>query len=282
MYKNWQAEYKDPTTAEECEEIRKFYKPYLEKYESKYRILYHILQQDNKLVEQTCLLSRQEPDSGVTPSLAVLDDAQALRQKEWQRGEPGEDMPRQYSSISGHLTPALPRKEDMRLDSTLNVTPKGSLDNLPAAVGGMEEAKEETHQISEKKIQGGPSTDVRTSIEETHETLLKVTPENYINVAESSRRIQRSREVSREDAIASTRHFFASVNKRNRSTTIEGLIETSPVATGRNASNVPVVSTSTTAIVTGTETTEAEISNTRTFLSNGSPSRPTVTATCQP
>ena len=29
-YQNWQAEYKEPVTSEECEEIRKFYKPDLE------------------------------------------------------------------------------------------------------------------------------------------------------------------------------------------------------------------------------------------------------------
>ena len=39
-----------PNTIEECEEIRNFYKPYLDKYESKYRILYQLLQQP-KLVE---------------------------------------------------------------------------------------------------------------------------------------------------------------------------------------------------------------------------------------
>ena len=35
LYGNWQAEYRNAMTSEECEEIR-FYKPYLEKYESKY------------------------------------------------------------------------------------------------------------------------------------------------------------------------------------------------------------------------------------------------------
>ena len=58
--------------SEDCAEMRKFYKPYLEKYESKYSILYHLLQ-------QTSLFSTQEPTSEITPSLAVLDDAQALR-----------------------------------------------------------------------------------------------------------------------------------------------------------------------------------------------------------
>ena len=58
LYKNWHAEYKDAVTLEECEEIRKFYKPYLEKCESKYRILYQILQQANKPV---CSLHRNLP-----------------------------------------------------------------------------------------------------------------------------------------------------------------------------------------------------------------------------
>ena len=48
LYRNWQAEYKDTVMSQDCEEIRKFYKPYLEKYEFKYRILYQILQQANK------------------------------------------------------------------------------------------------------------------------------------------------------------------------------------------------------------------------------------------
>ena len=57
---------------EECHEIKKFYKPYLEKYESKCRILYAMLQQPNSL-------STQETTSGMTPSLAALDDAPSLR-----------------------------------------------------------------------------------------------------------------------------------------------------------------------------------------------------------
>ena len=47
LYKNWHAEYRDAVSVEDCEEIRKFYKPYLEKYESKYKILYHLLQQSS-------------------------------------------------------------------------------------------------------------------------------------------------------------------------------------------------------------------------------------------
>ena len=116
LYRNWHAEYGSTATLEECDEIKRFYKPYLEKYESKYRILYHLLQQPS-------LISTQETTSGITPSLAALDDAPSLRQREWIQGEPGEDVPQQYSSIGGHLTPTTPRCEDMRLDLSLNVTP---------------------------------------------------------------------------------------------------------------------------------------------------------------
>ena len=72
LYKNWHAEYGSTTTLEECDEIKRFYKPYLEKYESKYRILYHLLQ-------QLSLISTQETSSGITPSLATLDDSPSLR-----------------------------------------------------------------------------------------------------------------------------------------------------------------------------------------------------------
>ena len=124
LYRNWQAEYKDAMPLDECEEIRRFYKPYLEKYESKYRILYQMLQQANKPIGQTSLLPIQEPTSGIIPSLASLDDAHALRKKEWKRGEPNKDMPRQYSTVSRHLMPTPPKHEDMRMDSTLDVTPE--------------------------------------------------------------------------------------------------------------------------------------------------------------
>ena len=86
LYKNWHAEYGSATTLEECDEIKRFYKPYLEKYESKYRILYHLLQ-------QLSLISINETTSGMTPSLATLDYAPSLRQREFIQDEPEEDVP---------------------------------------------------------------------------------------------------------------------------------------------------------------------------------------------
>ena len=136
LYRNWQAEYKNAITPKDCEEVQRFYKPYLEKYESKYRILYQMLQQANRQMDNTSMSSTQEHTPDITPSLAALDDAQALMRKKWRRGEPGEDIPRQYSTLYGHLTPTQHRHEDMRIDSTLNVTPEGSLSDIPATTGG--------------------------------------------------------------------------------------------------------------------------------------------------
>ena len=59
LYTNWHAEYENANTLEECEEIKRLYKPYLE---SKYRVLYHLLQQPS-------LISIHESTSGMTPSV---------------------------------------------------------------------------------------------------------------------------------------------------------------------------------------------------------------------
>ena len=47
------------------------------------------------------------------PSLAALDDTPALKQKEWSRGEPGEDTSRMFTTIGGCLTPTAPVYGDM-------------------------------------------------------------------------------------------------------------------------------------------------------------------------
>ena len=82
LYGNWQVEYRNAVTSEDCKDVKRLYKPYLEKYESKYRILYQMLQQANRQMGQAGLLSVEEPTSKITPSLAALDDTQALRRKE--------------------------------------------------------------------------------------------------------------------------------------------------------------------------------------------------------
>ena len=146
LYKNWHAEYRDAVSAEDCEEIRKFYKPYLEKYESKYKILYHLLQQSSSF-------STWEPTTEISLSLAALDNAQALRQREWIRSEPGEDVPQQHTTIGRHLTITSPQSEDMRLEPSLNAMLEGSLGDLPV---NAEETREREHQIPEERPQRTP------------------------------------------------------------------------------------------------------------------------------
>ena len=85
----------------------------------------------------------------------------------------------------------------MRLDLSLNVTPKGSLGDLLAAVGHMEEDRE--NQFPEERLQGAPSETANAGISDTH---LKTKPES--NITEAPRRIQRTREASREDSLVST------------------------------------------------------------------------------
>ena len=76
----------------------------------------------------------------MTPSLVALEDASALKCKEWNRGEPSEDTPQMYSTIDGKLTPTAPVYENMRTETPLNVMPEESLGGLSAAIGGMEES----------------------------------------------------------------------------------------------------------------------------------------------
>ena len=130
----------------------------------------------------------------MTPSLATLDDAPSLKQKEWIQSEPGEDVPCQYSSIGGHLTPTMPRCEDMRIESSLNVTPEGSLADIPTAV----EREKKSHVPEEGQL----GTSSETTYMEIPNTCIKTVPENPTR--EMPRIIQRTKEASREEAIAST------------------------------------------------------------------------------
>ena len=255
LYKNWHAEYGSATTLEECEEIKRFYKPYLEKYESKYRVLYHLLQQPS-------LISTHESASGMTPSLATLDDAPSLKQREWIQGEPGEDVPCQYSSIGGHLTPTSPRHEDMRLEPSLNVTSEGSLADIPAAVD-----RERKNQVPEEGLLG---TSSETTYMEIPDTRVKTVPES--STREAPRIIQRTKEASREEVIASTQQFFAAVDRRNAS-----VATGSPIASvevhERDVTEVPDVPTTiTTTPPVALDVEPRGTSSPRISLPKGSPS----------
>ena len=259
--KNWHAEYGNANTIEECEEIRNFYKPYLDKYESKYRILYQLLQKPK-------LVLTHNSASGITPSLAALDDANSLRQREWIRNELGEDVPRQYSSIEGRLTPHTPRSEDMNLEQSLNITPEGSLGDIPTVV------KRETLGAStETAYMEFPTIRVETTPKES--TVPKSLPG--------------SKEASRAEELASTQQFFATIDHRNINvpaadqTTIAEIhkrdaIELTEIPT---TSVVLTTTTSVTPPIT-MDITLISTSSPRVSLPEGSPLCPTVTATCRP
>ena len=122
-----------------------------------------------------------------------------LKRKEWSRGEPSEDTCQMYTIIGGSLTPTAPVYDDMRTDQTLNVT-----SDVPAAVGGVEER--ESTQLPQDDERGS-ITNVATPFTEVPETSPKVIQERS-SQEELPRRNDVSRETSRADALATTRHFF--------------------------------------------------------------------------
>ena len=187
MYKNWHVEYRNANILGECKEIKNFYKPYLEKYESKYRVLYHLLQKPR-------LILTHDGASGITPSLAALDDATSLKPREWIRSESGEDTPWQYSSIKGRLTPHTARSEDMKLEPSLNVTPEGSLTDIPTVV-----RRETREQVPEKEILHMSS---ETAYMEFPNTQVKTIPKDPVSGVPKS--LQGTKEASRAEELAST------------------------------------------------------------------------------
>ena len=258
LYKIWHEEYGNANTIEECEEIKRFYKPYLEKYESKYRVLYHLLQKPS-------LISTHERASGMTPSLAIWDDAPSLKQREWIQSEPGEHVPHQYSSIDGCLIPTMPRGEDMRLEPSLNMTPEGFLVNIPAAV-----ERERKDQVPEEGLLGTSSETMYMEIPDTH---VKTVPGS--STREAPRIIQRTKEASREEAIASAQQFFAAVDRETTGVTIGGQLASTEVCERDvfEVPDVPVTTTTTTTPVT-LDVEPRGTSSPRISLPEGSPSHP--------
>ena len=203
----------------------------------------------------------------MTPSLAALDDAPALKHKEWSRGEPSEKTPQMYSTIDGHLTPTAPVYEDMRTNTPLNVTTEESPSDLPAVRGGIEERD---IRLPTQDDTRGPISNAAPPTTEVLETSPKV-----INMRSdqenSSGRNTITRETSRDDALATARHFFNTVNERRNvpevpemSTTGVSQIDTPPIPLD------PIE----------TEPAEPGTASPQVNLPSGSPPRPTVTATC--
>ena len=265
LYQNWQAEYKEAITSEQCDAIQRFYEPYVKKYETKYKVLYQMLKQaidgGNKIP------SSRVSASELTPSLVALEDASMLKRKEWNRGEPDKETPHMYSTIDGRLTPTAPVYEDMRTKTPLIMTSEGSMGGLSAAVGGIE-SERVTQQSSDIAEGSVSSVAPPISIEIRPDVI-----EERIRQEDMSGRTEITRETSREDALATTRCFFGNMTERRSATEV-------PVTT-----TVSVSQTDTPTITSAPMETEfpgPEPSPGRIILPSGSPPRTTATATLRP
>ena len=286
LYRNWQAEYKNAVTSEDCDEVKRFSKPFLEKHESKNRILYQMLQQTNRQIDPASMPSAWEKTSDITPSLVALDDAQPLMKKEWSRNEPGEDILRPYSTPYGHLIPTQPRYEDMRMDSTLNVTPVGSLYDIPTASRenvDLMEAQRMLEAPEQQMVGNHPSATMSDGVVETPYTSVKVlsemTPDEQmlrtsrLTDIHVPRRVQHMREASQEDALASARHFFAPENGQDQAILIRSHEETPNTTTGGAIIETSTITTTSAILAASTTATTADVGmgSSSPFLPNGSP-----------
>ena len=161
----------------------------------------------------------------------------------------------------------------MRLEPslTLNMTPEGSLADIPTAV-----EREKKDQAPEEGILG---TSSETTYMEIPNTCVKTVLES--SMREAPRIIQRTKEASREEAIASTQQFFAAVDRRNASITTGSQLASIEVCERDVVEVLDVPTTTTTPPVT-LDVEPRGTSSPRISLPEGCPCCPTVTATCRP
>ena len=267
LYQNWQAEYKEAITSEQCEDIQRFYEPYVRKYETKYKVLYQMLKQ--AIDKRKRVPSSKVSASEITPSLVALEDASTLKRKEWNRSEPDLETPHMYSTIDGRLTPTAPAYENMDTKTPLNMTPEESLEGLSAAVGGIEDERA-TQQPSD--VAEGLVTSVAPP--SSIETRPKVISAS-IGQEELPGRTDITRETSREDALAATQCFFNTVTEGRSVTDV-------PVTTTASMSQTDTPPITSVPVETERPEPEPETLPVRTFLPSGSPPRPMATATLRP
>ena len=165
----------------------------------------------------------------------------------------------------------------MKLEPFLNVTPEGSLTDIPTVVRG-----EIREQVPEREMLG---TSTETAYMEFPNTQVKTIPKEPISGVPKP--LQGTKEASRVEVLASTQQFFAAVYQRNMSAPARNQVTSVEV---HERDNIEIPNISTTTVVTTSVTTppiplDAELigtSSPRISLPEGSPSCPTVTATCRP
>ena len=194
--KNWQAEYKGAMISEQCEDIQKFYEPYVRKYETKYKILYQTLKQ--AIGERKKVSSPRVSTSELTPSLVALEDASTLKGKKWNKGEPHVETPHMYSTRDGRLTLTAPTYEDMRIETSLSMTPEESLEDVSVAVGGTE-----GEQVNQQHSTNAEELVTNVAPPSSIETRPKVVSESSNQDVLTGRHLL-TKEASREEALVAT------------------------------------------------------------------------------
>ena len=175
------------------------------------------------------------------------------------------------------MTPHTPRSEDMKLEPSLNVTPEGSLTDIPTVV-----RRETREQVPERETLG---TSSETAYMEFPHTQVKTIPKDPVSGVPKS--LQGTKEASRAEALASTWQFFAAVDQRNMNAPARNQVTSGDF---HERDNIEVPDILTTTVVTTSVTTppiplDVELigtSSPRISLPEGFPSCPTVTATCRP
>ena len=278
LYKNWQAEYQEAVTSEQCEDIQRFYEPHVQKYEMKYQMFCRMLKQaidERKRAssprvtdERKRISSPRVATPELTPSLAALEDAPTLKGKEWNRGEQHKEAPHMYSTRDGRMTPTAPTYEDMRIETSLSVTPEDSLEGLSAAVEGTE-GDQVRSPITTNVTELVTTSVAPPSSIETRPKLVNVSSRDQGTLPGET---ETTRETSREDALAATRQFFHTESER-RSTTE---VPTTTTSTSVPQTDIPPV----TSVPVAME--QPEPLPVRTIPYHGMPPRPTATATLRP
>ena len=170
-----------------------------------------------------------------------------------------------YSTRDGRVTPTAPTYEDMRIETSLSMTPEDSLEGLSAAMGGAE-----GDQVSSPFSANVEKLVTTVAPPGSVETRPKIVSESR-DQGELPGETEVTREASREDALAATRHFFHTEPERRSTTEVPATTTTSqPQTDTPPVTSVPV------------ETEHPELLPVRILPYSGTPPRPTATTTLRP
>ena len=104
----------------------------------------------------------------------------------------------------------------MRMDSTLNITPEGSLSDIPAATGGNADLMKGQQVLDAPEIKIESIQPSAAMLDQAEEISERTSNRQRAGQVDIPRRVLRMREVSQEDALASVRHFFVPGNGQTK------------------------------------------------------------------